>query len=41
MIWIPGGRFWMGSAEERMTDTRPWHRVYVDGYWMDKTEVTN
>jgi formylglycine-generating enzyme required for sulfatase activity len=41
MIWIPGGQFWMGSAEERMTDTRPWHRVYVDGYWMDKTEVTN
>ena len=24
-----------------MTDARPWHRVYVDGYWMDKTEVTN
>ena len=41
MIWIPGGQFWMGSTEERMTDTRPWHRVYVDGYWMDKTEVTN
>ena len=24
-----------------MTDARPWHRVYVDGYWIDKTEVTN
>ena len=24
-----------------MPDARPWHRVYVDGYWMDKTEVTN
>ena len=24
-----------------MADTKPWHRVYVDGYWMDKTEVTN
>jgi formylglycine-generating enzyme required for sulfatase activity len=24
-----------------MTDARPWHRVYVDGFWMDKTEVTN
>jgi sulfatase modifying factor 1 len=41
MTWIPGGQFWMGTAEERMADARPWHRVYVDGYWMDKTEVTN
>jgi formylglycine-generating enzyme len=41
MVWIPGGQFWMGSAEERMTDARPWHRVYVDGFWMDRTEVTN
>jgi sulfatase modifying factor 1 len=41
MAWIPGGEFWMGSAEDRMTDARPWHRVYVDGYWMDKTTVTN
>ena len=23
------------------TDSRPIHRVYVDGFWMDKTEVTN
>jgi formylglycine-generating enzyme len=41
MTWIPGGEFWMGSQENRMTDARPWHRVYVDGYWMDNTEVTN
>jgi sulfatase modifying factor 1 len=41
MEWIPGGQFWMGAADEHMTDARPWHRVYVDGYWMDKTEVTN
>jgi len=41
MSWIPGGQFWMGTTEEHMPDTRPWHRVYVDGYWMDKTEVTN
>lgn len=24
-----------------MSDARPIHRVYVDGFWMDKTEVTN
>ncbi len=22
-------------------DSRPIHRVYVDGFWMDTTEVTN
>jgi formylglycine-generating enzyme required for sulfatase activity len=41
MMWIPGGQFWMGTTEAYMTDATPWHRVYVDGYWMDQTEVTN
>jgi formylglycine-generating enzyme required for sulfatase activity len=41
MAWIPGGQFWMGTAKDHMEDATPWHRVYVDGYWMDKTEVTN
>ena len=41
MTWIPGGQFWMGAQEDQMPDAKPWHRVYVDGYWMDKTEVTN
>ena len=41
MVWIPGGEFWMGSDEADFKDARPWHRVYVDGFWMDKTEVTN
>ena len=41
MVWIPGGQFWMGADDPHMPDARPWHRVYVDGYWMDKTEVTN
>ena len=22
-------------------DSQPIHRVYVDGFWMDKTDVTN
>ncbi|OAI44168.1 sulfatase-modifying factor 1 [Nitrospira sp. SCGC AG-212-E16] len=39
MVWIPGGEFWMGAEE--FPDAQPWHRVVVDGFWMDKTEVTN
>jgi formylglycine-generating enzyme required for sulfatase activity len=41
MVYIPGGTFWMGCADEQMPDARPWHLVEVDGFWMDKTEVTN
>jgi sulfatase modifying factor 1 len=29
------------GGHESMPDARPIHRVYVDGFWMDKTEVTN
>ena len=39
MVWIRGGAFWMGDDE--FQDARPVHRVTVDGFWMDKTEVTN
>src|SRR5262245_5370293 len=39
MAWIPGGEFWMGADE--FPDAQPWHRVSLDGFWMDKTEVTN
>jgi formylglycine-generating enzyme required for sulfatase activity len=41
MVWIPGGQFWMGSERPDMVDARPVHRVTVDGFWMDRTEVTN
>ncbi len=41
MAWIPGGTFWMGSDDPMMQDARPWHLVRVDGFWMDRTEVTN
>ncbi|HAB19296.1 MAG TPA: SUMF1/EgtB/PvdO family nonheme iron enzyme [Verrucomicrobiota bacterium] len=50
MVWIPGGEFTMGSdsANDSMCgtpgltrDALPIHRVWVDGFWMDKTEVTN
>jgi len=52
MVWIPGGEFSMGAADpvgsdmndvgmHAMDDSRPIHRVYVDGFWMDKTDVNN
>ena len=31
----------MGATSDHMPDARPWHRVYVDGFWMDKADVTN
>jgi len=41
MKWIAGGAFDMGSDEPMFLDARPVHRVAVDGFWMDETEVTN
>jgi formylglycine-generating enzyme required for sulfatase activity len=41
MVWVPGGEFDMGSEEPMFEDARPVHRVAVDGFWMDATEVTN
>lgn len=50
MVWIPGGEFSMGGVDpvgmndggnESMNDARPVHRVYVQGFFMDATEVTN
>jgi sulfatase modifying factor 1 len=50
MVWLPGGEFSMGAADapdmndvgmKATEDSRPIHRVYVDGFWIDKTDVTN
>jgi len=41
MVWIPAGEFWMGSDEPKFADARPWHRVRLSGYWIDKALVTN
>lgn len=42
MVWIPGGEFTMGCDDPiARPDERPLHRVKVDGFWMDETEVTN
>jgi len=51
MVWVPGGWFWMGINPEDFAedigfhpyfgDAQPPHKVYVDGFWMDKYEITN
>ena len=53
MVWIPGGEFSMGAAKSGEAicsisgiagptgDAQPVHRVMVDGFWMDTTEVSN
>lgn len=41
MVWIPGGEFLMGSEEPMFRDAHPVHRVMVDGFFIDETEVTN
>ena len=40
MVWIPGGTFAMG-ADDGQSDEKPVHQVTLDGFWMDKSEVTN
>ena len=50
MVWIPGGEFSMGAKDppdidevgmKATEDGRPIHRAYVDGFFMEKTDVTN
>src|SRR6266566_7668427 len=41
MAWIPSGDFWMGTDDEQFPDAQPVHEVSVDGFWMDRTAVTN
>jgi len=42
MVWIPGGEYAMGASDKKgRQDEYPQHKVKVDGFWMDVTEVTN
>jgi sulfatase modifying factor 1 len=41
MVWIPPGKFSMGSAYQPFGDARPIHTVELDGFWLDETPVTN
>ena len=40
MIWIESGSFIMGS-DQGLPDERPAHEVRLNGFWIDKYEVTN
>ena len=40
MVFIPGGTFRMGS-DHHYPEEAPSHRVAVDGFWIDRTPVTN
>ncbi len=41
MVWVPAGEFLMGNTDnEGESNERPQHRVYLDGYWIYKYEVT-
>jgi formylglycine-generating enzyme required for sulfatase activity len=43
-VYVPAGDFVMGSVEDDFmvtADELPQHRVYLDAFWIDQTEVTN
>jgi formylglycine-generating enzyme required for sulfatase activity len=42
MVWIPPGEFIMGSnGPDALRAEGPAHRVRLDGFWIDATDVTN
>ena len=44
MVYVPSGIFLMGSDEDNKeadNDEYPQHEVFLDGFWIDKYEVTN
>jgi len=44
LVCVPAGEFLMGSADSDKAaqgDERPQHTVYLDAFWIDRTEVTN
>jgi formylglycine-generating enzyme required for sulfatase activity len=40
MVWVPGGTAVLGD-DQGAPDEGPAHSVAIDGFWMDRTEVTN
>jgi len=40
LLYVPAGEFSMGS-EDGGIDEKPIHTVYLDAFWIDRTEITN
>jgi len=40
LVYVPAGEFLMGTTTG-LTDERPLHKVDLDAYWVDQTEITN
>ncbi len=43
MVWVPAGEFLMGSIdtdENASADEKPQHKVFLDGFWIYKNDVT-
>ncbi len=41
VVYVPPGDFQMGQDETEPSDHSPAHTVYLDGFWIHQTEVTN
>jgi formylglycine-generating enzyme len=41
MVKIGPGTFYMGCEDPSFIDVRPVHQVRLDGFWLDKAEVSN
>ena len=43
MVYVPGGAFYMGASDEQIDNSLMNHKklVSVEGFWMDRTEITN
>jgi formylglycine-generating enzyme required for sulfatase activity len=44
MVFVGAGEFLMGSADgdpDASAEEKPQHTVYLDAFWIDRTEVTN
>jgi len=44
LVYVPAGEFLMGSTDSDSradSNEKPQHKVYLDAFWIDQTEVTN
>ena len=40
-VFVPAGKFPMGTADKTVMKNRPVHQVNLSAFWIDQTEVTN